>query len=449
MDMQQILIIIIKTVPYLVLFILPFRGRLCHSAGYTIGFGAVCSAIFSSLHMYIIRCFGQSIPAKLLMSVLSIGLMVFLARWLINISLFSFLFLILMCKNYIDIILLAGGELYPLFREESAALCCAAASLAFMAATLPLCYLLLKNFLSTVFDVSEHLSFWKYLWVLPAFYFLMYRLLIYPRALHAGTGVYPDSEYLAPFWIAMVLISYFFLFRVMVEILRSVELKEQLHSAGLLAQMQKEQYIALQNSIEEARRNRHDLKQQLIVIREYIRQGEYQEAVVYIGRCLEINSCQVENFCSNYAVNSIVRYYAGMARANQIETKISIDLPEPFDFSEIDFCTLLGNLMLNAVEAGIRKKSGKRYIHLQMAPAGSDMLALTISNAYDGEVCIKDGVFYSSKRDGEGIGTVSVRHIVKKNQGILKYRYENGVFETSILLRFPGQGKSMDIRCPV
>lgn len=449
MDLQQILIIIVKTVPYLVLFILPFRGRLYHSAGYTIGFGAVCSAFFSSLHVFLIRCFGQSIPTKLLLSGLSIALMVFLVRWLIHIPLFSFLFLILMCKNYIDIILLAGGELYPLFREEDAPLFCIFASLALMAATLPLCYLLLKNFLSTVFDYSEHLTFWRYLWVLPAFYYLMYRLIIYPRALHPGAARYTDSGYLAPFWIATVLISYFFLFRVMDEILKSVELREQLHSAALLAQMQKEQYMALQNSIEEARRNRHDLKQQLIVIREYIKQEEYTEAAGYIGRCLELNSCQVENFCSNYAVNSIVRYYVGMARSNQIETKISIELPEPFDFPEIDFCTLLGNLMLNAVEAGIRKKSGERYIHLQMAPAGSDMLALTISNAYNGEVCIKDGVFYSSKRDSEGIGTVSVRHIVKKNQGILKYRYDNGVFETSILLRIPHRGKSMDIRCPV
>lgn len=440
MNMQVFLVNVIKTVPYLVLFVLPFKERLYHKAAHIICFGAACSVLFGSLNELFIHSFGPSVLAKLIFSILSILLMAFLVQWLIKISMFSFLFLILLCKNYIDIILLAGGELQVLFEKENAPLICAVLSLLLMTATLPLCYLLLKNFLSSVFDYSEHLSFWRYLWVLPGFYFTMYRLIIYPLTLRSAGGGDPAGDYLIPFWIASVLISYFILFRVMAELLENVKLKEQLHSAELLTQIQKEQYLALQNNIEEARRNRHDIKQQFIVIRGYMERGNYAMAEEYIEQCLELYTCYVEHFCRNYAVDSMIRYYVGMARSNQIETDVSVTLPEnaeASDFPEVDFCTLLGNLLLNAVEAGIRKKGGRKTMVMRMAPAGSDMLALTVSNTYDGEVRIKDGGFYSSKRDSEGVGTVSVRQIVKKYQGVLKYTYDDGVFEASVLLRFP------------
>lgn len=438
MDIAQLLVSIVKTVPYLVLFVLPFKGRLYHTPRYTICFGMISSVICLGFAVVVVNIFGESVCARIIVSIGSVGLMLYLTKWLIDMPPFSFFFLILMCKNYIDILLLAGTGLQLFLPEEKVSLYSALASLGLMTVTLPFCYLLLKNLLGSVFDCTEHLAFWKYLWVLPGFYYIMYRLITYPANLHEKMDRYFAAYYLIPFWIAVVLLSYFFLFRVMTETFEGVQLREQLRSAELLTQMQKEQYLTLQNSIEETRRNRHDLKQQFIVIRGYIEQEKYSEVIAYIEQCVELYSCHVENFCRNYAVNSIIGYYVGMARSHEIKTTISIKLPDPLSISEVDFCTLLGNLLMNAVEAGIRKKSGEKTLVLRMAPAGENMLALTVSNDYDGEVCIKDGVFYSSKRDGEGIGTASVRQIVKKYQGILNYAYEDGRFITSILLRLPG-----------
>lgn len=438
MDIAQILVSIVKTVPYLVLFVLPFKGRLYHSPRYTICFGMVSSVVCLTFAMIVLNILGSSVPAKIVISIGSVGLMLYLTRWLIDMSPFSFLFLILMCKNYIDMILLAGIGLQMLLAEENASLYAALASTGIMIITLPFCYLLLKNLLGSVFDCTERLAFWKYLWVLPGFYYIMYRLIVYPSNLYEKMDRSFAVYCLIPFWIAVVLLSYFFLFRVMTETMEGVQLREQLRSAELLAQMQKEQYLTLQNSIEETQRNRHDLKHQFIVIRGYVEQAQCSEVIAYIEQCMALYSCHVEKFCQNYAINSIIGYYVGMARSHQIKTTISVNLPSPLCISEVDFCTLLGNLLMNAVEAGIRKKSGEKTLVLRMASAGENMLALSVSNDYDGEVRIKGGVFYSSKRDSEGIGTASVRQIVKKYQGILKYTYEGGVFTTSILLRLPG-----------
>lgn len=436
---SYILLDFIKTLPYLVLFIFPFGEHLRHSKRIFlcsfIAYSLVCCTTVTAVILF----FGPSMQLRLTISIISILLIASLSHWMLDISPLTTLFLILMCKNYIDTVLLTGSSLSIYFHSESTRFEHILTSLAVMLVTLPLIYLLFKNFLAPAFNSSEHLFFWKYLWILPGFYYFMYRVIIYPYSLTGREDGSPIVHHLILFWISSVLFSYFFLFRVMAETLESARLKEQLRSAELLTVMQKEQYLMLQNSIDETRRNRHDLKQQLIVIKSCIEQENYAAAVNYISHCLDLYSGNVESFCANHAVDSIIRYYVAMARSNDIEASIFVTLPEPFTISEVDFCTLLGNLMLNAVEAGIRKKTGRRMMALRMAPAGNDMLALIISNTYTGPLPIRNGIFYSSKRDGEGIGTVSVRQIVTKYQGLLKYTHENGIFESSILLHLPAK----------
>ena len=76
---------------------------------------------------------------------------------------------------------------------------------------------------------------------------------------------------------------------------------------------------------------------------------------------------------------------------------------------EIDFCTILGNLLSNAVEACQRQTQGTPSITINIGQAGESMIALSIQNTYSHLIRMKDGRFLSSKREDMGTGTTSVR----------------------------------------
>ena len=82
----------------------------------------------------------------------------------------------------------------------------------------------------------------------------------------------------------------------------------------------------------------------------------------------------------------------------------------------------------------MRQTEGPYSITINIGQAGRSMIALSIRNTYTHVIRQKDGRFLSSKRDDMGTGTSSVRYLVERYHGILKFTYDNGIFEASLLL---------------
>ena len=110
---------------------------------------------------------------------------------------------------------------------------------------------------------------------------------------------------------------------------------------------------------------------------------------------------------------------------------------------DMDFCTILGNLLSNALEACLRQEGGTPAISVTINSVGQSMITLSIRNSYSHEIKEQDGQFISSKRDGIGIGTSSVRYLTEQYHGFLNFSYGNGIFEASVFLN-----PSMDRAAP-
>ena len=78
---------------------------------------------------------------------------------------------------------------------------------------------------------------------------------------------------------------------------------------------------------------------------------------------------------------------------------------------------------------------GKRQVKVSARLHAGHMVLLSVENNYDGEVNKKNGVFLSSKRQGEGIGLQAVRHIAEKNGGYCRFLYGDGIFRANVILR--------------
>ena len=77
---------------------------------------------------------------------------------------------------------------------------------------------------------------------------------------------------------------------------------------------------------------------------------------------------------------------------------------------------------------------GTRFVrvgsHLQHG-----VLSLAVDNSFDENLRQKDGVFLSSKREGEGIGLSSVAAVAKKHSGSSQFKEKDGVFQASVYVK--------------
>lgn len=94
--------------------------------------------------------------------------------------------------------------------------------------------------------------------------------------------------------------------------------------------------------------------------------------------------------------------------------------------------------MENAAEACARMTGSARFVrvgsHLQHG-----VLTLAVDNSFEGNLRQKDGVFLSSKREGEGIGLSSVAAVAKKYSGGSQFEEKDGVFQASVYVRIESQ----------
>jgi len=197
-------------------------------------------------------------------------------------------------------------------------------------------------------------------------------------------------------------------------------------------ELQGEHYKMLRNHIDETRRARHDLRHHLSVFLSFIDKGETGKLVDYIN---EYQASLPEDtgitFCENYAVNSILSYYVGIAKKEGINVTVHTELPEKTGVSDTDLCIVFGNCVENAIEA-CRNVTENRFITINSETIG-DMLSVTVDNSFDGELTKKGDVFLSRKHDG-GIGISSVRIVAHKYNGEARFKVSGNVFQASVLL---------------
>jgi len=199
-------------------------------------------------------------------------------------------------------------------------------------------------------------------------------------------------------------------------------------------EMQREYYKTLQTHITETKRARHDLRHHLSVFQSYIDKGETEKLADYVNEYRASLPDDTEiAFCENYAVNSILRHYIGIARSEGIQVDARLEMPEKTSVSDSDLCIIFGNCIENAIEA-CRRTDGDRFIKINSKITGK-MFAVTIDNSFDGVIKKEGGMLFSRKHEGDGIGTSSVSAVAKKYDGEARFEANGNIFQTSVMLR--------------
>lgn len=280
----------------------------------------------------------------------------------------------------------------------------------------------------------EDKSIWRYLWEIPLFSTMFGMLYCFTDDVYAyATGQFIVSRYLMLFGTCYV--SYVAL--KVLEISRSrTQLEEKLKYADRSLMAQKKQFDSLSAHMDEMRKARHDLRQHLTVVQSYIDRDDKAGLADY----LDIYQSKLppdvtEYFCRDDVVNAVISYYASMAREAGIEFMSKVSYPKECPMSRTDITVLLGNLLENAVEACKKEKDCQKFIKLRVKQRGQSSLLILVDNTCRTPVSFKDGTPLSTKREGEGIGTASVREIAARYGGTVKFEQRDGVFFASVSLK--------------
>lgn len=213
----------------------------------------------------------------------------------------------------------------------------------------------------------------------------------------------------------------------------SLTLQEEHRQMERQIEMQQEHYLQISYQVEESRRLRHDFRQHLLVITGLA--DDKSALMEYMNKIASMSEAvRPESYCDNLAVDALLYHYINTARLEGYLVKTQIEAPKQAPIpDEVIFCTILGNLMENALEALRRQKQGEHFIHLYIRWKEQDIFLL-LENSFDGGLEKSRRGYFSRKHEGEGLGVISIRQLTKKLGGNVEFVNENNLFKVMLVL---------------
>lgn len=297
--------------------------------------------------------------------------------------------------------------------------------------TYPPIYFFFRKYITPLIK-TVHTSIWKFMFFIPLLFIIL--IIIY-----CNTYVFEEvikTQYIS--LISTVSIASFLIYFLTIKMLKqeqeNVLLKINEQEVNRQLALQKEYYDFLQNHIEETKQSKQELSAHLHTLWTFLNNKDYAQLATYLESYTQTLNLDAEmTLCEHKSANMLLCYYLKIAQEIGIAVDISGNIKENLSISSSDLCTILGNAFENAIEAASQVTTEKPFITLKFS-SNKNTLFIIIDNNFTGEIKIKNGYFLSHKRQGEGVGTASIKAIIDKYQGFMEYTYTEHHFMVSISL---------------
>ena len=253
-----------------------------------------------------------------------------------------------------------------------------------------------------------------------------------------------DTNYYIPDMMVYIIAVSYLLMNVTMFVLYEGINKEAEKSYSLMAknkqyevtEQHNTQVIEIYNKMRQWKHGFMDHMQVISGILERTDPGGTGEALRYIknmGEKIEKSSLDIDT--GNLIVDAIVSTKATLAAANGINFEHDIILKSNIPIDETDLCSVLSNLLDNAIEA-CRKLKENKFIRLEIYGTQNQM-SIKITNSSNGEYKMENGKLKTTKNgDLHGIGIGHIKTIVENHGGIFDVQPEKEKFTAYISIPF-------------
>ena len=251
-------------------------------------------------------------------------------------------------------------------------------------------------------------------------------------------GFYDGLLYWFTLWLAVVcaLISAYWLLCAL------ARQQAQTQALELKNRLILDNYHAIEQKMRDSAALRHEFRHQVAALDSLYQQKDFDG----LGRLLNEWKQQDTRFAQtrftdNFTVNAILQDAASRAAKAGIAFHAQVHIPEALTITESDLCTLLMNMLDNALEACARvEKPEERFIHFK-ADVKNGFLAVKCENRYSGSLKKDEhGNLQTTKPDAQahGFGLSQMSAVVEQYHSLLDISYtEDRIFIVQTALKLP------------
>lgn len=211
--------------------------------------------------------------------------------------------------------------------------------------------------------------------------------------------------------------------------------KEKEMLARQYLESQKDHYQYLEKREAETKKFRHDIRNHLQTVSDCLKVGKYAEAARYLESMHQhVETLRLHVSVNNGIADAILNRFYEEAQEEGIELAVQGRFPNICHISSFDICTILSNLLSNAIEA--ERQCGGKRVDVYINHWENEMF-LTIENDYEHELIQEDEQFRTTQKDaiGHGYGLLNVTECVKRNRGHISIVTDNKRFCVKLSVR--------------
>lgn len=197
--------------------------------------------------------------------------------------------------------------------------------------------------------------------------------------------------------------------------------------------------VAVRERIDEVRRVKHDTMLHINVCNMLYTQGEYQRLGEYLQK-LQTDGQAIAplQYSNNLMIDYLVMSFSRKAEQHKITLQTDIAVLPELSISDSDLCSLLNNILQNAIDACVRLADvEKRWIRLEIR-ADENKVYFTCINSCDGYFIENNGRYLTTKRDGasHGYGMSIIRGLCSHNGGAMAAQVNGNRFTIKVALPY-------------
>ncbi len=220
-------------------------------------------------------------------------------------------------------------------------------------------------------------------------------------------------------------------------VLRSYELNYQKAIRDIQEELLQRQFGEISNIYLNMRGWRHDYHNHIQALKANLDNGQAQKAREYLNQ-IEHELDKVDTFVKsgNMMVDAILNSKLTLAMKQNIKINCDAYLPQELFLTDVDLCTILGNVLDNALESCGKIPETKRFIRIYIAMV-KEQFYLSVQNGSKEVIGFEQQNFITTKRGNHGLGMKRVAAVVDRWGGYLNLNQETGVFATEITIPKP------------
>lgn len=172
-------------------------------------------------------------------------------------------------------------------------------------------------------------------------------------------------------------------------------------------------------------------------IEEYLNRNDFNGLKLYFADLYENNFVPLTFIdCGNITISSIMNIELSKCVKNKIELKHTILVPSKFAFLDYDLCSLLTNIIDNAIEETINHPIEERIIKVNIKYQSPYLIVTIINptNHLDNELNEILSKTHKNQKELHGYGTKIINEITQKYNGTINYRIADKKFIVSLMI---------------